>query len=129
MQQWAALQGVHPDGTVVHVAVRLAAVQGAIWFILLSHGGNGLAFGPMAWIAMLLAGRVPPVAAALLLAPALWLAASWTPILEAGTSPTNWLIVASLIVPALGAAAMLLLPGWTRVTQMRRAETIERGRT
>ena len=124
----ALLLDARPNARVDYVAVRLAAVQGAIWFLLLSHGGKGLIFGPIAWIAMLIAARTPPIAAGLLLAPTVWLVASWRPILDEGARHFDWLVFSSLVGPAVGAAALLLVPGLPRATQLRRHATYERGR-
>lgn len=91
------------------LARAFGATQGAIWFVVLIHGGSGLAFGPLAWIATLIGARLPAVAASMLLLPAAWLVVSWAPILAGDPGARDWLIVVSLTVPASIAAAIYLL--------------------
>lgn len=86
----------------------LAAVQGGVWFILLIHGGMGLMFGPLAWLAAIVVVRSPGVAAVLLLVPVVWLVQSWAPILQDTPSALNWVIVAALTVPGSIAASVFL---------------------
>lgn len=96
-------------------AQALAAIQGAVWFLLLIHGGWGLVFGPIAWIAAAIAGWFPVIAAALLVAPVIVLSISWWPILTEGAAITDPLAFAALVGPATVAAALLLVPqGGTR---------------
>lgn len=96
------------DSTPLFVARALSAAQGAIWLVLLIHGGVGLLFGPMAWLSMLIGGRVPAIAAGLLLTPVAWLIGSWAPILSDEPQPRDWLIVGTLVFPALLAAMFFL---------------------
>jgi hypothetical protein len=86
----------------------LAAAQGAIWLILLIHGGKGLIFGPLAWLAAIVGTRFPAVAAGMILSPVSWLALSWAPILSERPAPGDWLIVSALVLPAMLAATIYL---------------------
>jgi hypothetical protein len=98
------------------IAARvLAAVQGAIWFVLLIHGGLGIVFGVLAWLAASIGGRMSAIAAVLLLIPVVWLVGSWAPILSNEPQPRDWLIVASLVVPASLAAVLFLGRTWTSI--------------
>jgi hypothetical protein len=74
----------------------------------LIHGGTGLLFGPLGWLAAFAAGRLPGVAAVLLLAPVAWLVRSWAPILLDAPPAQDWLIVAALTVPGSIAASVFL---------------------
>jgi hypothetical protein len=90
------------------VARLLAAAQGAIWLLLLIHGGIGLLFGPMAWIATVVGSRKPAVAVILLVAPVAWLSLSWARVLMDGARPGDGGIFAALTSPGVIAAAMFL---------------------
>jgi hypothetical protein len=92
------------------VARMLAGVQGGVWLVLLSHGGLGLVFGPMAIVAAVVAHRVPVVAVALLAIPAIWLTRSWLPsLMGAASTPDAGQGWAVLVLPATGAAVALLV--------------------
>ena len=94
------------------VARLLAAAQGAIWLVLLIHGGIGLLFGPMAWVATAVGSRIPALALILLVAPVVWLSVSWAPVLLDGARPGDWWVFAALTGPGVIAAAIFvsLLP-------------------
>jgi len=106
------MSGLQPSygGTTASVLVArlLGAAQGALWFVLLIHGGTGLLFGPMAWIATVVGGRIPAVAVILLVAPVAWLSNSWAPILFDGARLGDWAVFAALVVPALVSTAIFL---------------------
>ena len=97
-----------PSTAALFLARLLAAAQGAIWLVLLIHGGIGLVFGPMAWIATVVGGRIPALAVILLVAPVVWLSVSWAPVLLDGARPGGWGTVAALTGPAVFAAAIFL---------------------
>lgn len=90
------------------VARLLAAAQGAIWLVLLLHGGIGLLFGPMAWIATGVGSHIPALAAILLVAPVAWLSISWAPVLLVGAGLGDWGIFGALTGPAVVGAAIFL---------------------
>lgn len=110
-----------PSLTPLLVARVLSAAQGAIWLILLIHGGKGLLFGPMAWIAAMIGGRIPALAVILLIPPVAWLSVSWAPILAERPGQVDWAIFGSLIGPASAAAAIFL--GRSVATMARAAHT------
>lgn len=87
----------------------IAAVTGIVWFLLLIHGGWGLVFGPMAWIAVIGARRLPLVSVILLIVPTAVLAWSWTPAFINGAELLVLPIVLLLIVPPLIAAGLILV--------------------
>jgi Na+-driven multidrug efflux pump len=90
------------------LARTLAALQAAVWLVVLMHGGWGLIFAPMGALTALVGGRHPAVGAALVAAPTVWLTASWAGIL--GQAPTlgNWGVWAGLTLPAFVAAAIFV---------------------
>jgi hypothetical protein len=97
---------IGPSSAAVPVARVLAAAQGAIWLVLLIHGGTGLVFGPMGWIATVVGSRMPALAVILLVAPVAWLSVSWASTLFDGPELRDWGIFAALTGPAVVAAAM-----------------------
>ena len=94
--------------TLVDIARLLSAAQGVIWFALLSFGGQGLVFGPMAWIATVAGSRFPPLAILLLTVPVVWLSTSWAPILGERARLIDWIIFGALTGPAVVAGAIFL---------------------
>lgn len=86
----------------------LAVIQGTLWFVLLIHGGKGLIFGPLAWLAVFIGTRFPGIAAGLLLMPVAWLCQSWAPILLDGPAASDLLIVGTLVVPAIVASMVFI---------------------
>lgn len=112
-----ALLYVWHAGGRVFAAQALALIQGALWLILLSHGGWGIILGPVAWVAAGLAGRLPAAAAILLAGPIVLLLLSWWPILAQGPSVIEVLILTVLVTPASIGAALLLLPSLRRAGQ------------
>lgn len=103
-----------PGARALEAARTVAVAQGAIWFMLLSHGGKGLVFGPLAWLAVLIGTRFPGIAGVLLLIPVASLLIGWAPIFSNGSDAGDWLIFGALVVPALAAASVLLLRSATQ---------------
>jgi hypothetical protein len=104
----AGALGAWAAGGPVFAARVVAAAQGTIWLILLIHGGKGLLFGPVAWLAAIIGSRFPAIAAGLLLLPVSWPVLGWAPTLSEGGDARDWLIVAALVVPAATAATIFL---------------------
>jgi hypothetical protein len=103
-----ATSGFAPSLAALLVARVLSAGQGAIWLILLIHGGKGLLFGPMAWIAAMIGHRISALAVILLIVPLAWLSFSWAPILAERPRPIDWTHFGALTGPAAAAAVIFL---------------------
>jgi hypothetical protein len=102
----------------------LAVVQGGVWLVLLSHGGSGFVFGPMALAAAAVAHRLRAVAVLLLAIPVVWLTRSWLPALMGPElAPAAWQVWAVLTLPASGAIVALLVDA----AQRRAGEETDRG--
>lgn len=98
---------------VLTVARALSVAQGLLWLVLLSHGGWGLVFAPLALLAAIFGGRYPVLGPVLLIPPVAWLTLSWVPIL-ADMSAGNWGMWGVLVTPALLAGGLFAVVAMQR---------------
>ncbi|MEI7745552.1 MAG: hypothetical protein WCK58_17585, partial [Chloroflexota bacterium] len=97
-----------PPSGLTSVGRIIAVVVGLVWIAPPILGGMGLLLGPAAWAAALSARRLPVLAAALLCAPAGFLAWIWAPIFASGASLEMLPLAVALVGPAFLAAGLIL---------------------
>lgn len=107
-----------PKRRMLLIAQVVALVQGAIWFVLLIFGGQGLLFGPAAVVGALAARRLPWLSIVMLVLPTAYVMWAWSvtfanEFAHPGShqpSPYQMLpMIGLLIVPAVVAIVMIVV--------------------